>query len=136
VVLLLQGKIEYRLAHYASRALFGTFLDAGVEIYEYHQSILHAKVAVIDDHWATVGSSNLDPFSLLLALEANIVVADQDFATALKDSLEQAIKTGARRVLEDTWRLQPFMLRLVCWLSFGLIRLMVGIAGESPKRHK
>ena len=136
VVLLLQGKIEYRLAHYASRALFGTFLDAGVEIYEYHQSILHAKVAVIDDHWATVGSSNLDPFSLLLALEANIVVADQDFATALKDSLEQAIKAGARRVLEDTWRLQPFMLRLVCWLSFGLIRLMVGIAGESPKRHK
>jgi cardiolipin synthase A/B len=136
VVLLLQGKIEYRLAHYASRALFGTFLDAGVEIYEYHQSILHAKVAVIDDHWATVGSSNLDPFSLLLALEANIVVADQVFATALKDSLEQAIKAGARRVLEDTWRLQPFMLRLVCWLSFGLIRLMVGIAGESPKRHK
>jgi cardiolipin synthase len=136
VVLLLQGKIEYRLAHYASRALFGTFLDAGIEIYEYHQSILHAKVAVIDDHWATVGSSNLDPFSLLLALEANIAVDDQGFATALKDSLEQAIKAGARRVLEDTWRLQPFILRLVCWLSFGLIRLMVGITGQAPKRHK
>jgi cardiolipin synthase len=136
VVLLLQGKIEYRLAHYASRALFGTFLDAGIEIYEYHQSILHAKVAVIDNHWATVGSSNLDPFSLLLALEANIVVDDQSFATALKDSLEQAIKAGARRVLEDTWRLQPLMLRLVCWLSFGMIRFMVGIAGESPKRQK
>jgi cardiolipin synthase A/B len=136
VVLLLQGKIEYRLAHYASRALFGTFLDAGIEIYEYHQSILHAKVAVIDDHWATVGSSNLDPFSLLLALEANIAVDDKGFATVLKDSLEQAIKAGARRVLEDTWRLQPFMLRLVCWLSFGLIRLMVGIAGQVPKRLK
>jgi len=83
------------LAHYASRALFGSFLDAGVEIYAYHQSILHAKVAVIDDHWATVGSSNLDPFSLLLALEANIAVDDQGFATTLKDSLEQAIKAGA-----------------------------------------
>ena len=131
VVLLLQGKIEHRLAHYASRALFGSFLDAGIEIYEYHQSILHAKVAVIDDHWATVGSSNLDPFSLLLALEANIVVDDQSFATALNDSLEQAIEAGARRVFEKNWRLQPFILRLVCWLSYGLIRFMAGIAGES-----
>ncbi len=130
VVLLLQGKIEHRLAHYASRALFGSFLDAGIEIYEYHESILHAKVAVIDNHWATVGSSNLDPFSLLLALEANIVVLDQNFATALRDSLELAIKAGARRVSEENWRSQPKMLRLVCWLSYGLIRLMAGIAGD------
>jgi cardiolipin synthase len=136
VVLLLQGKMEHRLAHYASRALFGNLLDAGIEIYEYHQSILHAKVAVIDTHWATVGSSNLDPFSLLLALEANIVVDDQSFATALKDSLEQAIKVGARRVFEKKWRLQPFMLRLVCWLSYGLIRFMVGMAGGNLENNE
>jgi cardiolipin synthase len=65
VVLLLQGKMDHRLLHYASHALYGSFLDAGIEIYEYHKSIMHAKVAVIDEHWATVGSSNLDPFSLL-----------------------------------------------------------------------
>ena len=87
------------------------------------------KVAVIDNHWATVGSSNLDPFSLLLALEANIVVDDKNFATALRDSLEQAIKAGARRIFENNWKLQPITLRLVCWLSYGLIRFMVGIAG-------
>lgn len=131
VVLLLQGKMEYRLAHYASRALFGSFLDAGIEIYEYHQSILHAKVAVIDHHWATVGSSNLDPFSLLLALEANVVVDDKSFATALQDSLEQAIKAGARRIFENKWKLQPIMLRLLCWLSYGLVRCMAGIAGRT-----
>lgn len=131
VVLLLQGKMEHRLAHYASRALFGSFLDAGIEIYEYHQSILHAKVAVIDTHWATVGSSNLDPFSLLLALEANVVVVDKNFAATLKDSLEQAVQAGARRVFEHDWRLQPIMLRLLCWLSYGLIRFMVGIAGRA-----
>lgn len=131
VVLLLQGKMEYRLAHYASRALFGSFLDAGIEIYEYHQSILHAKVAVIDHHWATVGSSNLDPFSLLLALEANVVVDDKSFATALQDSLEQAIKAGARRIFENKWKLQPIMLRLLCWLSYGLVRCMAGIAGRA-----
>lgn len=134
VVLLLQGKIEHRLAHYASRALFGSFLDAGIEIYEYNESILHAKVAVIDNHWATVGSSNLDPFSLLLALEANIVVLDQNFASALRESLELAIKAGARRVFEENWRSQPTMLRLVCWLSYGLIRIMAGIAGDDTKK--
>ncbi len=133
VVLLLQGKMEHRLSHYASRALFGSFLDAGIEIYEYHQSILHAKVAVIDNHWATVGSSNLDPFSLLLALEANIVVDDQNFATTLKDSLDQAVQSGAGRVFEKNWKLQPILLRLECWLSYGLIRFMAGIAGSGTK---
>ena len=74
VVLLLQGKSDHPLQHYASQALYGNFLAAGIEIYEYHQSFLHAKVAVIDGHWATVGSSNIDPFSLLLSREANVVV--------------------------------------------------------------
>jgi cardiolipin synthase len=68
VVLLLQGRNDHRLLHAASQVLYGNFLDAGIEIHEYHMSLMHAKVAVIDEHWATVGSSNLDPFSLLLAM--------------------------------------------------------------------
>ena len=135
VVLLLQGKMDYRLLHYASHALYGSFLDAGIEIYEYHKSIMHAKVAVIDEHWATVGSSNLDPFSLLLALEANVVVDDENFAKTLKHSLEQAIKTGARRISENTWGTQPITLRLVSWLSYGLVRFMIGIAGYAPGKQ-
>ncbi|MGB3225077.1 MAG: cardiolipin synthase ClsB [Desulforhopalus sp.] len=133
VVLLLQGKIEYRFAHYASRALFGSFLEAGIEIYEYYESILHAKVAVIDNHWATVGSSNIDPFSLLLSLEANIVIDDQKFADTIKDSLEQAITKGAKRVFEDSWISQNIMLRLISWLSYGMIRFMIGVVGYPKK---
>ena len=132
VVLLLQGKMEHRLLNYASHALYGSFLDAGIEIYEYHQSILHAKVAVVDGHWATVGSSNLDPFSLLLALEANIVVDDEGFSNILQQSLVTAIKTGARRISEDTWKTQPLMLRLASWLSYGFVRFLRGIAGSTP----
>ncbi|MBW2247063.1 MAG: cardiolipin synthase ClsB [Deltaproteobacteria bacterium] len=130
VILLLQGRVEYRLLHYASNALYGSFLDAGIEIYEYHKSFMHAKVAVIDEHWATVGSSNLDPFSLLLALEANVVVDDENFAKKLKHSLEQAMKMGARRILQNHWRTQPIWLRLASWLSYGLVRFMVGMAGS------
>ncbi|RJP76530.1 MAG: cardiolipin synthase ClsB [Desulfobacteraceae bacterium] len=135
VILLLQGVVEYRLLHYAALALRGRFLDAGIEIYEYHKGILHAKVAVIDDHWATVGSSNLDPFSLLLALEANVVVDDEKFAETLKHSLEMAIHIGAQRILQRNWRTQPICLRLLSWLSYGLVRFMIGIAGYAPGKH-
>jgi len=135
VILLLQGVVEYRLLHYAELSLRDSFLDAGIEIYEYHKGILHAKVAVIDDHWSTVGSSNLDPFSLLLALEANVVVDDENFAKTLKHSLEQAIHTGAMRILQSNWRKQPILLRLVSWLSYGLVRFLTGIAGYAPGKH-
>jgi len=129
VVLLLQGRVEYVLLHYASRALYGTLLDAGVEIHEYHHSFLHAKVAVVDGCWATVGSSNIDPFSLLLAREANIVVEDPVFAGELRASLEQAMQEGARRVLPQQWQQQPRHRRFLAWLSYGLVRLLMGVAG-------
>jgi len=78
-VLLLQGQVEYRLKHVATRALYDELLRAGMEIYEYHASFMHAKVAVVDGYWATVGSSNIDPFSRWLAREANLVVRDAGF---------------------------------------------------------
>jgi len=129
VVLLLQGRFDHRLQHYASQALFGNFLAAGVEIYQYHQSFLHAKVAVIDGHWATVGSSNIDPFSLLLAREANVVIDDKTFAATLTESLKMSMETDGRRILMDNWKQQPAGFRFISWLSYGLLRLMMGISG-------
>ena len=134
VVLLLQGRVEYALLHYASRALYGSLLDAGVEIYEYHRSFLHAKVAVIDRHWATVGSSNIDPFSLMLAREANIVVDDLHFAQELRRSLLQHMKTGAKVVAKRQWSRQPLWRRLLIWSSYGCARLLMGVAGYGGMR--
>jgi cardiolipin synthase A/B len=132
VMLLLQGRADHRLLHYATTALYGNFLDAGIEIYEYQKSLMHAKVAVIDEHWATVGSSNLDPFSLLLSLEANVFVDDENFAKKLNHSLAQAIKIGTQRISGKIWRTQPMTLRLASWLSYGLVRFMTGFAGYAP----
>lgn len=129
VVLLLQGRVEYFLLHHATRALYGVFLDAGIEIYEYHRSFLHAKVAVVDGCWATVGSSNIDPFSLLLSREANIVANDSRFAMQLRASLEQAMEEGSRVVTVDAWQHQPFYLRFLSWFSYGGVRLLMGVAG-------
>ena len=135
VVLLLQGKRDHPIFHYATHALYGSFLAAGIELYEYHQSLLHAKVAVIDGHWATVGSSNLDPFSLLLSLEANVVVDDEGFAKELRFSLEQAMDAGAQRISANKWRTQSVGQRLASWLSYGVVRFMIGIAGYAPGKR-
>lgn len=129
VVLLLQGRVEYLLLHYASRALYGTLLDAGVEIHEYHESFLHAKVAVIDAHWATIGSSNIDPFSLTLAREANIVVDDPDFSRELRSSLYDALKSGTTQVARTRWHRQALWRKAPIWLSYAVVRMLLGMVG-------
>ena len=129
VVLLLQGRVEYLLLHYASRALYGSLLNAGVEIHEYHRSFLHAKVAVIDGHWATVGSSNIDPFSLTLAREANLAVEDTAFAGELRSSLHLALDNGARYIVKNVWQRQSLLRRIYFWLAYGLARFLMGMAG-------
>jgi cardiolipin synthase len=91
VTLLLQGRYEYFMQFHGARAVYGSLLAAGVEIHEYQGGLLHAKVAVVDSVWATVGSSNLEPLSLLLAREANVVLRDAHFAQALRQRLHAAI---------------------------------------------
>jgi len=129
VVLLLQGRVEYMLLHYASRALYGTLLDAGVEIHEYHESFLHSKVAVIDGHWATVGSSNIDPFSLTLAREANIVVLDAAFSGELRTSLRKAMQTGTVQVAQPSWKRQALWRKVPIWLAYSAVRVLLGMVG-------
>jgi len=129
VVLLLQGRIEYVWAHYASRALYGMLLDSGIEIHEYHRSFLHAKVAIVDDHWATVGSSNIDPFSLLLAREANVVIEDRGFAQALRNALSDAMQRGATPVPRRRWSVLPLWRRIPIWIAYGFARFAIGMVG-------
>jgi len=129
VILILQGRVEYMLLHYASRALYGTLLEAGVEIYEYHKSFMHAKVAVVDGHWATVGSSNIDPFSLMLAREANVVVEDRRFAGVLRGWLLADMQRGARVVAKTRWLSQPLWHRIPIWIGYALARFVTGMVG-------
>ena len=135
VVLLLQGRVEYVLLHYASRALYRFFLDAGVEIHEYHRSFLHAKVAVIDERWATVGSSNIDPMSLLLAREANVMIDDAGFARELRSSLRDAMELGAQRVQPQSWQRQSLAARIMTWICYELVRFMTGWSSYGRARE-
>ncbi|MDB5869233.1 MAG: phospholipase D/Transphosphatidylase [Polaromonas sp.] len=130
VTLLLQGKYEYFMQYHAARPVYGALLAAGVEIHEYSTSFLHAKVAVIDGHWATVGSSNLDPLSLLLAREANIVVEDRAFAAELSASLRDAVAHHGVRIDPDVYSQRPLGQRIRGWMAYALMRLALMLTGQ------
>ncbi len=132
VILLLQGKIEYRIQHHATRALYANLLDAGIKIYEYQKSYLHAKVAVIDHYWSTVGSSNIDPFSLLMAREANVIIVDRAFALELRASLQQAME-DSKPVLRKYWGKQSWISRSLNWISYYIVRILQGMLGNGQQ---
>lgn len=133
VTILLQARVEYVLMRHASRALYRQLLDAGVHIFEYHQSFMHAKVAVIDGEWATVGSSNIDPLSLLLAREANVFVRDVAFAAGLMSSLQCAMDAGARPVVASGFR-RGLAGRIAGWACYGIVRVLLGWAGYGARK--
>ncbi|MDH4401986.1 MAG: phospholipase D-like domain-containing protein [Burkholderiaceae bacterium] len=129
VKLLLQGKIEYRMQYHATRWIYDQFLGAGIEIYEYLPSFLHAKVAVLDEV-STVGSSNLDPFSLLLAREANVLIDDAAFTQSLRQSLEAAIVQGSKVIEHTLYARRPVLTRLTDGLAYLLLRVGVALTGK------
>lgn len=130
VRLLLQGRYEYFMQFHAVRMVYGVLLGAGMEIHEYSPSFLHAKVAVIDGHWTTIGSSNLDPLSLLLAREANVVVEDVRFAQDLRERLLRAMEHEGRRVDPSQYADRPWQQRLLDRVAFALMRLGVFLSGN------
>ncbi len=135
VSLLLQGRSDHRLFHYATQALYDRMLAAGVRVFEYDRAELHAKVAVIDEDWATVGSSNIDPFSLLLSREANVVVRDAAFAAELRASLAGLLDGEAREVRLEDQRRRPWPARLASSLAYSLVRFMLGVTRYAGKQY-
>jgi cardiolipin synthase len=135
VTLILQGKPDMPWVSVCSRLLYQYLLRDKVEIYEYCQRPLHGKVAVADDKWATVGSSNLDPLSLALNLEANLVIEDKEFNQKLFNHLTSLAKSHCKPVDVKVirhgywWRL-PFI-----FLSFHFLRIFPVVAGWFPA-HK
>lgn len=100
-VTLLIGVGQFRMQDAVARSFYPKLLKSGVKVVEYRKTQLHGKVAVIDDEWATVGSSNWDGFSLLINQEANVVIKDRAFAQSLRQHIEEAVADSAAVRLED-----------------------------------
>jgi len=130
VRLLLQGKYEHFMQYRAARPVYQTLLGAGIEIHEYATSALHAKVAVIDQRWATVGSTNLDPLSLLLAREANVMTTDRRFSTLLHHCLVEVFEREGQRLDAQVLSQRPWHQRLLDRLAFGVMRATLFLTGH------
>jgi cardiolipin synthase len=134
VDLILQDQVDMPWAQRASRLLYAYLMRAGVRVHEYSERPLHAKVAVIDDDWATVGSSNLDPTSLGLNLEANVVVRDEAFAGQLRERLEHLMQQRCERVqLPTPGPLHSAWIALRNFVVFHAMRHFAAWVRQSPE---
>lgn len=117
VDLIVGGATDVKPVLLASRTLYGPLLNAGIRIHEFYGRVLHAKTAVIDGRWATVGSTNLDHLSLLVNLEVNAVFDDRRFASALEDLFIEDLRS-TREVTAAMWHLRLPHERLLSWIAY------------------
>ena len=132
VRLVLQGQPDMAIVKTAAGLLYHHLINAGVHVFEYTERPLHGKVALVDDVWATVGSSNLDPLSLSLNLEANLVIRDKAFNQVLAERLEDLIQHKCREIAAESlepatgWRIAR------SFIVFHLLRHYPSWAGWLP----
>ncbi len=122
VRLILQGSPDKYYVKFAGSTMYDHLLNIGVEIWEFMERPHHAKVAIMDDAWATVGSSNLDPFSLSLNLEANLFVRDKTFASDLRARLETLMDEHCRRVTREEVAHRSAIWHVWRWMGYHLLR--------------
>ena len=130
VRLLVQGRYENFFQFHSARPVHQTLVAAGIEIREYAPSALHAKVAVVDQRWATVGSTNLDPLSLLLAREANVSTTDERFAAMLYQRLDTLMRESGQAIDPASLTQRSIGQRILDRLAFALMRVLLFVTGH------
>ena len=134
VDLILQGEPDMEIAKTAAELLHAHLIRAGVRIYEYCERPLHGKVAVIDDEWATVGSSNLDPLSLSLNMEANVVIRDHAFARHLRERLDELVAAHCKRIeLPPATRFESAVIQVRSFFVFHFLRYYPSLMAWLPQ---
>ncbi|MGW8370550.1 MAG: cardiolipin synthase ClsB, partial [Gammaproteobacteria bacterium] len=135
VKLIMQGSPDRPVTIGAASVLYDDLVAAGVRIYRFTERPLHAKVAVIDDHWATIGSSNLDPTSLGLNYEANLFILDGGFNTELKQRLQRLIDESCQ-VYEPTHGSVSYVRRMLAAGAYHLTRRMATWGRRAVRRQQ
>lgn len=132
VRLILQGMPDMPIVKFAASMLYHHLAMAGVRIYEYVERPLHGKVALTDEQWSTVGSSNLDPLSLSLNLEANVMIRDRAFNALLHDHLDALVREQCRLVRAEDLVESTLWRRIRSYFVFHLLRWYPSWGGWLP----
>jgi len=134
VKLILQGEPDMPAARFVATMLYDYLLSGGVEIHEYCERPFHGKVATVDGQWATVGSSNLDPLSLALNLEGNVIIRDERFATCLQQRLDHLMDEQCRLMERGSKPRRRIQRVLVGVFVFHFLRRFPAWANWFPAR--
>ena len=116
VKLVLPGVSDHSLIRYAGQGFYDQLLQAGVKIFELQIAVLHAKTAVIDGAWSTIGSANIDRRSFLHNYELNVVVLDPAFGQAMESAFNEDLRDSKQVTLEQ-WKHRPWMDRIREWAA-------------------
>jgi len=114
VKILLPGTTDSQLALHAQRYYYSGLLKSGVKLYEHSTSLLHAKTAVIDEVWSTVGSTNMDNLSMLSNDEVNAVILNREFAVEMENMFVRDL-ADSRQIQWEEWKQRPLPLRIREW---------------------
>ncbi len=132
VQLIVQGRPDIAIVKEGVELLYNYLVTSGVEVYEYCRGPLHAKIALQDEFLSTVGSSNLDPLSLSLNLEANLFIHDQVFNKEMRSNLNQLLQHDCQRVQENQLPVRSGWQLIKSVLAFHFLRHFPAIAGWLP----
>jgi len=114
VKIILPGITDSTLVFYAQRYHYSKLLKSGVKIYEHNTSLLHAKTAVIDEVWSTVGSTNMDYLSLLHNDEVNAVILNREFAVEMEKMFVKDL-ANSRQIKWEEWKKRPLFPKIREW---------------------
>ncbi len=135
VKLILSGVSDVPLARRATNHLYTSLIKGNIELYEWKNSVLHGKVATVDQNWATVGSFNLNHLSAYGSIELNIELISKEFSTTMAASLEGVI-AKCEKITVDTLKTRGNLFaRILNWSVYRLVRILFRIATYVPYKR-
>lgn len=125
IKLILAGVSDVKLAKHAERYIYRWIFKNNIEVYEYNQTILHAKIATYDGKWSTIGSYNVNNISAFASIELNLDVNEIDFAHSMQQHMEKIINDHCEQITEEDFRTRyNFFNRLYQQSCYQIVRVL------------
>jgi cardiolipin synthase len=135
IKLILSGKSDLPLTRRATCFLYGKLLSYNIELYEWNESILHGKVAVVDGNWSTIGSFNLNNLSSYGSLEMNVEIQSKSFSAHFHAHLNEIISQCQRITLESLKTKTTVMTKFINLVSYAITRIVELVVTYTPYKR-
>ncbi len=136
IKIILAGPSDVMIVKYAERYLYNRLLKNNIAIYEYQANVLHAKLAITDGHWVTLGSYNINNISALASIEVNLDVRNKIFANKVQQQMEDIIERDCISITPETYKLSSgFFVRLRQKISYYFIKIAINLFRFHFKRE-